>query len=136
MSGEAILPANRDSGFALLEAVVALIASALVLALFLQVVSRNSDVRHATQDRLTPILLAQSKFASVDHLEAVTVGLFSGVLADKYHWTFAIEEVKEFTYPRTDTPLKPFRLTVDITWQDGIRSERVRYRTIRLAQRS
>lgn len=83
---------STESGFALLEALVALAASAFVLTLYFQILGRTALARQILDDRLTVAAFAQSKFDSVGTVVLPIQGMTEGRFGDIFRWKLDISD--------------------------------------------
>ena len=130
--------APDDTGFTLLEVMVAvaIVAIALVPLLRLHLVSLDATIW--AQDYTTAVMLAQKtmteKMAPIPserelgEREAGELepgeenGTFDEPAYARFQWQTLIEEKEELTLGEAAQPLEVQRIQVTITWQDGQRS--------------
>lgn len=106
---------KTDTGFALLEVLVALAASALVLTLYLQILGRTAAARQILDDRLTVAAFAQSKLDSVGTFESPVAGTTEGRFSDIFRWKLDISEDANET--DLNTALRPWKMTLRVNWE-------------------
>jgi general secretion pathway protein I len=127
-----------DTGFTLLEVMVAvaIVAIALVPLLRLHLVSLDATIW--AQDYTTAVMLAQKtmteKMAPIPSERELGEresgelepgeenGTFDEPAYARFQWQTLIEEKEELTLGETAQPLEVQRIQVTITWEDGQRS--------------
>lgn len=129
----------RQSGFSLIEVLVAFVLLAGGLGLLLGILSGGlSQVRWA-QAHSEAMLVARSALDTVGTVEPVRPGRFEGEADDgRYRWVMAIEPWEEseatarFDDPETvAAPVRLYRVDLDLYWGEGGPRERVRMSTLR-----
>lgn len=126
---------SDESGFALLEAIVALIACSLVLTLYFQIVGRSATVSQVSRDRFAAALFAQSTFDSLGTLTPLENGTTHGTFGGLFHWRLQISDETGTETQDLNAPLKPMHVALSIDWRRGARHERLDYKGLRLARR-
>ena len=127
-----------DTGFTLLEVMVAvaIVAIALVPLLRLHLVSLDATIW--TQDYTTAVMLAEAKMAATmapipserklgereggEWEPGEESGAFDEPAYARFQWQTLIGETEEITLGETAQPLGVQRIEVTITWEDGRRS--------------
>jgi len=118
---------KQQSGFALLEILVAFSILALSLGVLMQIFSgslRNVGVAH---DQAQAVVLAQSLLASAGVETSLIAGENSGVIDDKFRWSLRINPFIEAPRPgdtealRSLRPLALWEVTTRITWDGDAR---------------
>ena len=128
-------PARRQSGFSLLEVLVAFSILALALGVLLQTFS--TGVRGVTQSGLysKAMLLAESKFARAGRDEALFEGEYNGEYEDFFRWRVALAPYETEELDSRKLGLDPFTLRVEVEWDEGERTPRIALTGLRLLPR-
>lgn len=118
---------GNDSGFALVEALVALIACSLVLAAYLAVVGHSARALQTSDERLIAAAFAQSKFDALGTTEKLEIGTTEGLFGDSHRWTLKVSD------EGSSGSLKALRTDLIIRWNMASREQRVHYSTVKLS---
>ena len=128
-------PTRRSqAGFTLIEVLLALAVAGLGLAAVFHFFGTSFQGQTRSQRTTQALLVAESKLAEVGVTFPLGTGRRRGRTGDGYAW---VAEVGD--YPPPDgidpgaLPLRAFRITVSVTWNDG--GEGVSLETLRLAAR-
>jgi len=126
-----------QSGYSLIEALVALTVLALTLTVLMRIFGgglRNIDLAAQYTDA---VVIAEAQLAAVGTLVPVVPGTSDGEHADRYHWTRTIAE-----YPSADliadaatSDWTAYRVVVDVEWQNLSRTRTVQLATLKLGPR-
>jgi len=128
---------SDESGFALLESVVALIACSLILTLFFQVVGRSVAASQLTSDRLTATSFALSTLDGIGHVVPIAIGTTRGVYGNDFHWVLEIGEASDAGPGRAaHGSLRLVRIMLSIEWMRDSRRNRLAFKTLGLAGKS
>jgi general secretion pathway protein I len=122
----------RQSGFSLLEVLVAFSILALALGVLLQAFS--TGVRGVTQSGLysRAMLLAESKLAQAGRDEALYEGEHSGEFDDIFRWRVAVIPYEAEDMDPRKLSLDPVAVTVEVEWDEGDRTPRIALTGLRL----
>lgn len=124
---------RKIDGFSLIEVLVALTILALATGSLMGIFSaaaRNADVAMQTQQALA---VAENQMAVVLGVGNYRSGTEEGNYGDRYHWTIEIDPL--LVNDRIVRTSYPFRLTVQVDWQDGPRRRSLALSTLRLARK-
>ena len=129
-------PPETQSGFTLVEALVAFVIAATALGVLLQSFSGSLNSQRISQDYATASLLAETKLAEAEALLAGNQNLAEGVSGERYNWQvtrrpYAPEDVRF-----QEGPLAPYELAARVTWSDAGKERSVTLSTMRLERRS
>lgn len=127
---------QRQSGFSLLEVLVAFSILALSLGVVLQIFS--TGVRGVTQSGNygKAMLLAESKMAAAGRDEELGEGEYSGDFNDTYRWRVVMAPYETEELDPDKFGLDAFRVEVEVEWEDGERRRRVSLTSLRLLRRN
>jgi general secretion pathway protein I len=114
-----VQPWRQQTGFTLLEVLVAVAIVAIVLVTLLHLHARSLDATIHAQDLTTAVLLAQTKMAALG--PAPTPGEEQGVYDDpelnRFRWATAV--VDHALNPPGGLPVTVLHMVVTIFWADG-----------------
>lgn len=82
---------NRQSGFSLIEVVLAFTVFALIFGAIMQIMNRSMYNTRASHEFTQAALLAQSKLDVIGLEEYLEPGVTSGEFDDKYSWELTVE---------------------------------------------
>lgn len=130
---------HRQSGFTLLELVLAFVLLATALGLTVGVISRGLRQMQWSTHATEASLYAQSKLDALGVLERVTPGSERGEFGDgAYRWRQEIREVPDPAVPETDhaapAPLPTsvlYRVSLDVSWGDAGAAQTLHFATLR-----
>lgn len=115
--------ASRQSGFTLIEVVVAFVMLALVLAVSFEIFSTGMARAGDLEDRSRALLLAQSRLALVGAEEPVSEGDLAGESEDRhFQWTVSVRRYEEAAdAAKAPAPANPsayllYRAEVQVAW--------------------
>ncbi len=123
---------HSQSGFSLLEVLVAFSILALALGVLLQ--SFSTGTRGVTQSGLysRATLLAESIFAQVGRDEELFEGEHSGEFDDFFRWRVALIPYESEDLDPRKLSLEPVAVTVEVEWDEGDRTPRIALTGLRL----
>ena len=110
---------SQQSGFSLLEVLVAFVIMGLVVGGILQLFGNSMRSVALSDEYSYAVKIAESQMATVGTAIPVESGNTSGS-NEKFNWNIMIEPT-EFEYPEgaAPIPLYPYRVKVDVSWQSG-----------------
>jgi general secretion pathway protein I len=116
------LRTRRESGFTLIEVVVAFVLLALVLSVSFEIFSTGMARASDLDDRARALVVAQSRLAAAGAEEAIKEGVASGETEDRrFQWTTTVRRAEDVaiapdgTYPTGAYAL--YRVDVHIAWR-------------------
>ncbi|MGP7735258.1 type IV pilus modification PilV family protein [Oceanimonas smirnovii] len=121
----------RQSGFTLLEVLVAFAVLTITLGVLLNIFSLAIKTSQTAQDQQTAMLLAESKMAELDAGNALRPGTERGEFNDRFNWETRIEEFNSTTLMDNQSMLLPYRLSVVVSWDEHRRYELATLRLVR-----
>ena len=133
---------TRQTGFSLLEVLVAFVVLALVLSVLMQIFSggiRNTN--RATQHQ-EAILLAKSKLASVGIEIPLKIGEFTGNIGRRYQWRLnishhqddALESYNQNATTPLTVPVILLNTSIEVFWNEPDASGSVKLQTLKMAR--
>lgn len=126
---------NRQSGFSLLEVLVAFVILALVLAVQSRILSLSSRSLSTAGHYQEALILAESQLAEISaQLSSSSSSHQQGRLGDAYHWQADIEPYEfENHHLGTNDRIKPLLIHLTVGWGDRD-AQQVSLTTIRLVE--
>ncbi len=123
---------RRQSGFSLLEVLVAFSILALALGVLLQAFS--TGIRSVTQSGMysRAALLAESKLAQAGRDEALYEGAYSGEFDDTFRWSVSLIPYETEDLDPDKLSLDPVSVTVRVEWDEGDRTPSIALTSLRL----
>jgi len=126
-------PDRRQSGYSLVEVLVAFVILAMALTVLFRIFSgglRNVD---AAANYSRALLVAEERLVAAGTGEALAAGEIEGTTGERYRWTRRITPYEPEGYePARDSGVDAWRIEVEVTWDAGTRDRRVGLSTIRL----
>jgi general secretion pathway protein I len=122
-----------ESGFTLLEVLVALSVLAMSYGVLLQIFGQASRSVVTTEDYRRALIVAESKLTeslagirSPGHQD-------SGIVDGRFHWQVTVKREDRYSQPGIQTFYSPALATIDVSWGDAGQSQRtISLSTIRL----
>jgi general secretion pathway protein I len=111
---------GRESGFTLIEVVVAFVLLALVMSTALEIFSAGLARAGQLEERARALVIAQSRMASVGVEETLKEGESVGESEDrKYQWAVSVRRTGEGEEPGKPQPsaYALYRIDVRVTWR-------------------
>ena len=108
---------RTQSGFTLVEMLVALAIVALSFAVLFKVISDGLDRTHRAREEVLAAAHAQSLLAQWE-AAASRPGISSGKFADGILWSVAVEPYAD-GQERRDWPVGAVRIAATVSWRDG-----------------
>ena len=132
---------KQESGFSLLEVLVAFAILAVSLGVLMQIFSRATLTTLVAAQYSRAASLAEARLATVGSAIPLREGATSGEPEDGFAWELGIVQTQltaeapgaSLTAP--EPPVTPYRVTVSVLWRDGIRVRRLSLSTLRLGER-
>jgi len=124
----------RQSGFTLLEVLVAFVVATIGIVAIVQAFSGGLRGLARLDSLGVGALVAESRLAEVGAIYPVSTGQFEGTDGEgKYNWVISItpyEDPDQRLVPAPDAP-SLFMVTVDVSWYQGVRPRSFRLATLR-----
>jgi general secretion pathway protein I len=123
---------SRESGFTLIEIIVALAILAVALGVLLHVISDSLDHARQNRDGMAAAALAQSLLARAGPEWPLQDGERSGTYSNGFHWRLQMARYGKIA-DRDAWAAQAFKVRATITWQDGDLTRSRALTTMRLA---
>ena len=127
-------PLRAQTGFSLLEVLVAFSILALSLGVLLQVFASGSRSAAASERYSTALMIAESKMAEAGRIDRDQIE-GSGEFADIYRWEVTAEPFQDEVFDDTLSRMEAYAVTVRVSWQEGGRRPAVTLSGLRLVSR-
>jgi general secretion pathway protein I len=127
-------PRRHQSGFSLLEVLVAFAILALSLGVLLQIFSKALIATSVSETYSRAVALAESKLNAVGSELPLEEGVQSGEPEDGMDWSVYVEPFALEGWLGENPPLQPYRVTAVVSWPGSARARRVSLRTLRLGE--
>ena len=126
---------SRQSGFSLLEVLVAFAILAMSIGILMQVFSNSMRGASVVRHYSNALIIAESQLALTVAATALAEGEESGTVDDFYDWVVAVTpyELPEEGFEATS--FDPFVVTVAVSWGGDDRRRTVALNTLRLGQK-
>jgi general secretion pathway protein I len=113
--------ARRETGFTLIEVVVAFVLLALVLGVSFEIFSKGLARAGELDDRARALVVAQSRLAATGAEEAIKEGVTSGATDDRrFEWTVTVRRADELAAGADGKPPASayalYRVDVHVAW--------------------
>ena len=123
--------AQRDSGFTLLEALIAFAIAALALAALLPMTFDSAARSERATATRVAVMHAESKLAAIGRELPLAPGETSGSIDNRYRWSARIEPAA--LGPSADGPgFESYDVLVRVLWGDAKNPRSVILRTLRI----
>ena len=126
---------QKQTGFSLLEVLVAFVIMGLVIGGILQLFGNSMRSVALSDEYSYAVKIAESQMATVGTVIPVESGTTSGSSGDRFDWNITIEPT-EFEYPEAapPIPLYPYRIKVDVSWNSGSRERHFELTSLRFGK--
>lgn len=131
--------AGAQSGFSLLEVLVAFAVLAVSLGVLMQIFSRSTVTTITMSQYSRAVALAESRLAAVGSAIPLKEGSSSGAPEDGFAWELGIVPIQlgdsqDSGLSATVPTVIAYRVTVTVLWQDAKRVRRLALSTLRLGE--
>jgi general secretion pathway protein I len=123
----------RQSGYTLIEVLVAFMILALALTVLLRIFSGGLRNVSVSSDYATATLIAESRLAAAGIDLPLTPGETAGTEGERFKWTVNVQGYEPWPgYRATANGVDAYRVTVTVEWPNGDNTRSVGLSTIRL----
>jgi general secretion pathway protein I len=124
----------RQSGFSLLEILVAFAVLALALGVLLRIFGGAARISGVADQYARAAVIAESLLAAADGETPLQPGETSGSVDETFHWTMSVnpyqgEDPIQFA---ENLPLVPYQVDLKVQWEEGDESRTYELTTLRL----
>ena len=124
---------RRQSGYTLIEVLVAFMILALALTVLLRIFSGGLRNVSVSSDYATATLIAESRLAAAGIDVPLRPGETSGTEGERFEWTVNVQDYQPWPgYRSAARGLEAYRVTVTVEWPHGDRTRTVGLSTVRL----
>ena len=124
---------NRQSGFSLLEVLVAFAILSMSLGVLYQAFSNSLRNVAASGDYSRAMIIAEARLAEAMADVPINEGSDQGEVDDRYQWKLTVQRY-EYDDEGITSQFTPYQVQVVVTWQDGRHSREYELSTLRLSQ--
>lgn len=121
-------------GFSLLEVLVAFTILAMLLGALFQVFNTGLHAARYGDQYSRAVVVGESLVATLAGEDTLLEGVSSGVDEAGYHWRTTIARFYDTELEVTDLPVMPFRITVEVLWDDAGATRSIAIETLLLAR--
>ena len=124
---------RRQSGYTLIEVLVAFMILALALSVLMRIFSGGLRSVSVSSDYATATLIAESHLAAAGIDDRLRPGEISGTEGERFAWTVSVEDyLPRPGYRSTVKGIDAYLVTVTVEWPNGDNTRRIGFSTIRL----
>ena len=121
----------RQSGFTLLETLVAMMILSIALVIIFQQFSGALNAGHVSESYSRAVWHAREKMEQLLLQETLSPESREGEFGDGYRWRYRIEPVEAYGPLNSEVPAS-FTITVRVAWQQGRRTKQLDISTLAL----
>ena len=123
----------RQSGYTLIEVLVAFVILALALTVLLRIFSGGLRNVSVSSDYATATLIAESRLAATGIDVPLRPGETSGTEGERFEWTVSVQDYEPWPgYRSAAKGVDAYRVTVTVEWPNGDNTRSVGLSTVRL----
>jgi general secretion pathway protein I len=124
---------GRQSGYTLIEVLVAFMILALALTVLMRIFSGGLRNVSVSSDYAVATLIAESRLAAAGIDMPLAPGEMSGTEGERFAWTVSVQDYQPWPgYRSAAKGVDAYRVTVTVEWPHGDNTRRVGLSTIRL----
>lgn len=125
----------RQSGFSLLEVLVAFAILAISLGVMMEIFSRATLTTVISAQYSQAATLAESVLDEVGGDIPLEEGIVSGETDSGFTWELSIQPLDVSDQYFTEPPATPYRIDATVLWQDAGRARRLSLSSLRLGEK-
>lgn len=125
-----------QSGFTLLEVIVALAILALSLGVIYQIFGSSLRNTQIAQEYAVAQMYAQSHLAELGKFVPIQEGLFEGNYDAKYHWKLNVDEMQVQSSGQVPFGIRKYAVLLTVVWNSTKGKRFIEVPSFRLANRS
>jgi general secretion pathway protein I len=124
---------SRQSGYTLIEVLVAFMILALALTVLMRIFSGGLRNVSVSSDYAMATLIAESRLAAAGIDVPLRPGETSGTEGERFEWTVSVQDYQPWPgYCSAASGLDAYRVTVTVAWPHGDNTRSVGLSTVRL----
>lgn len=124
---------GRQSGYTLIEVLVAFMILALALTVLMRIFSGGLRNVSVSSDYATATLIAESRLAAAGIDLPLVPGETSGTEGERFEWTVSVQDYEPWPgYRSAVKGVAAYRVTVTVEWPHHDRMRRIGLSTVRL----
>jgi general secretion pathway protein I len=124
----------RQSGYTLIEVLVAFMILALALTVLMRIFSGGLRNVSVSSDYATATLIAESRLAAAGIDLPLVPGETSGTEGERFEWTISVQDYEPWPgYRSAAQGVDAYRVTVTVEWPHRDRTRSVGLSTVRLS---
>ena len=124
---------RQQSGYTLIEVLVAFMILALALTVLMRIFSGGLRNVSVSSDYAMATLIAESRLAAAGIDMRLAPGEMSGTEGERFQWTVRVQDYEPWPgYRSAAKDLDAYRVTVTVEWPHGDRTRSIGLSTIRL----
>jgi general secretion pathway protein I len=123
----------RNKGFSLLEVLVAFVVLAMTLSVLLAIFSQGLRSATLSGDYQRATVLAEARLTETMVLESLRDGVREGS-QPPYRWRSTVQVPEWAADSSTRHPLRPYEVTVDVSWDEAGRTRSVSLSTLAIGR--
>ena len=127
------MPTTRQSGFSLLEVLVAFAILSMSLGILYQAFSNSLRNVGASGDYSRAMIIAEARLAEAMADVPINEGSDQGEVDDRYRWKVVVQRY-EYDGEEVVSRFTPYQIEVVVSWQDGKHTREYQLSTLRLSQ--
>lgn len=124
---------NRQSGFSLLEVLVAFAILSMSLGVLYQAFSNSLRNVGASGDYSRAMIIAEARLAEAMADVPINEGSDQGEVDERYKWQLTVQRY-EYDDEGISSQYTPYEVRILVTWRDGRHSREYELSTLRLSQ--
>jgi len=126
----------RNSGYTLIEVLVAFVILALALTVLLRIFSGGVRNVSVSSDYARAVLIAESRLASAGIEGVLSLGETSGIENERFEWTQTVQEYSpSLDYKASVQTVPAYYVTVSVQWPHATGTRSIDLSTVHLLRK-